>query len=341
MNKKLRTIQVTFISSIVALTTLSVVTLGTVLYATNATRIKQDISPTELHELTKNYPAVDTYLRTQEKAEPHFIKIANLIKSDQQKLLGQALVLTGLPVLLASGLLSYVLARKLVQPVEKTFEAQERFLQDASHEIRNPLAALSALIQEAQNTEDPKVLKKSLDSIERQTKGIVKLNEDMLLLERSKTNINKAKNQNLSELLLDVIDSEFAEASRLGVKIKANVAPDIVTYIADTDWVSICRNIIDNAVKYSAKGKTVSVSLAQHKQHVVLSVQDKGIGMPQEYIDRVGERFYRGENVGRTPGTGLGMAIVQQTLAANNGTIKIDSKVKRGTTITISLPIKK
>ena len=166
MNHKLRSIQTTFIISIVALTTLSVVGLGIVLYATNAIELRQKVSSTHLHELTRNYPAVEEYINSQKHAEPHFIKLASVVKSDQSNLLGRALIFTGVPTLLLSGLLAYALARKLVRPVEETFAAQERFLQDASHEMRNPLAALYAVIQQTKTSDDPKEIKKSLDSID-------------------------------------------------------------------------------------------------------------------------------------------------------------------------------
>lgn len=337
MNQKLRTIQKTFIVSIVGLAVLSVVSLGAVLYATNAIEIKHDVSSSELHSLTKNYPAVESYLQTQKHAEPHFIKIANLVKTDQQTLLGRALLFTGVPMLLLSGLIAYTLARRLVKPVEETFAAQERFLQDASHEMRNPLAALSAVIQEARNAKDPKDIKRSLDTLDRQSKQLVKLNEDLLTLERSKTNHSKATLQDISSLLLDVIDSEYAQASQRGIKIQAKVTKNIQIVISDTDWVCIARNLIDNAVKYSRDNSVVSVTLTHQKQSVILKVRDRGIGIPADQLSQIGERFYRGTNVGRISGTGLGLAIVSETLHAYGGSLSLESKPAKGTTVTAVL----
>lgn len=345
MNQKLKNIQKTFIISIISLTFVSVVSLGAVLFATNAVTLRHTVSSTELHSLTKSYPEVEAYLDSQKKAEPHFIRIANLVKSDQQRLLGRALFYTGVPILVLSVLLAYILAKRLVSPVEESFNAQERFLQDASHEMRNPLAALFAVVQDAQHDANakgaPASTRKNLRTIEQQTQQLVKLNEDLLQLERSKTNHDRAKVIDISELLLDVIDSKTAQATVRGIKFKNNISPKISLVMTDVDWVCIAQNLIDNAIKYSKDSGVISIGLAQKKQQVVLTVHDRGIGIPADQIDHIGQRFFRSNNVGRTPGTGLGMAIVHQILESYNGTMDIASKPGKGSTFTITLPSKK
>ncbi len=340
MNKKLRMIQKTFIVSIVALVTISLMTLSTILYATNAIEVNKDVTSSQLHDLTKGYPEVAAYLDSQKNAEPHFIRIANLIQADQQALLVRGLLLTGIPILILSGLLAYVLAGKLVKPVEEAFSAQERFLQDASHEMRNPLAALYAVIQEAKNQKDVDKLQASLSTLERQAQQLVKLNDDLLLLERSKTNHSKAKLQDISELLLDVIDSEYAHAKQHKITITHSVDKGINKLIDQADWVSITRNIINNAIKYSKPGSRVTISLKIHKQRITFKVKDKGIGIPADQLGQIGERFYRASNVGRKTGTGLGMAIVRQTVEAYQGNYLVTSKQGKGTTVIIHLPLR-
>lgn len=341
MDQKLKNIQNSFIISIVSLAVLSVISLGTVLYATNAIDLRKNVTSSELHQLTKNYPAVESYLQTQKKAEPHFIKIANLVKSDQQALLGRALIYTGIPILLFSILLAYFLARKLVRPVEKTFADQERFLQDASHEMRNPLAALYAVVQDARSSNNPKDKDKALTTIDRQVKQLVKLNDDLLLIERSKQKNAKLPTINISDLSLDVIDSVYAQANQHNISIKSNIDSEILLLIDDKDWVCLVRNIIENAIKYSPDKSSVVATLKSTKTHVILEVKDKGIGIPENEIANLGERFYRGKNVGRIGGTGLGLAIVYQIVSKYKGTINIASVHKKGTVVSIKLPLKK
>lgn len=345
MNQKLKNVQKTFIISIISLTFVSVVSLGAVLFTTNAVALRHTVSSTELHSLTKSYPDVEAYLATQKKAEPHFIRIANLVKSDQQRLLGRALLYTGVPILILSVLLAYILARRLVTPVEESFNAQERFLQDASHEMRNPLASLSAVVQDAQNDGTIKdaspSIRKSLHTIELQTQQLVKLNEDLLQLERSKTSHDRARKVDVSDLLLDVIDSKTAQAIRRKITLKHDISPAISLVMTDQDWICITQNLIDNAIKYSWDSSKITIKLQQIKHDVILSVQDKGIGIPADQIDHIGQRFFRSNNVGRTPGTGLGMAIVHQILESYQGTMTIKSLQNKGSTFTVVIPIKK
>lgn len=341
MDQKLKNIQNSFIFSIVGLAALSVISLGAVLYATNAIDLRQNVTSSELHQLTENFPAVESYLQSQKKAEPHFIKIANLVKSDQQALLGRALLYTGIPILLFSVLLAYTLARKLVRPVEKTFADQERFLQDASHEMRNPLAALYAVVQDARTSNDQKAKDKSLATIDRQVKQLVKLNDDLLLIERSKQKLANLSSINISDLTLDVIDSVYAQANQRKIVLKDSIDSNVQISVDDKDWVCLVRNIIENAIKYSPDKSKIAISLKKNKNCIVFEVKDKGIGIPKDEIANLGERFYRGKNVGRIGGTGLGLAIVYQIAHKYNGLITIESKQQKGTLVRIKLPTKK
>lgn len=340
MEQKLKNIQNSFVVSIVGLVILSVISLGVVLYATNAIDLRKNVTSSELHQLTENFPAVESYLQSQKKAEPHFIKLANLVKSDQQALLGRALLFTGIPILIFSILLAYFLARKLVRPVEKTFADQERFLQDASHEMRNPLAALYAVVQDGRSSDNPKDKEETLNTIDRQVKQLIKLNDDLLLIERSKQKTANLSIINVSDLTSDVIDSVFAQANQRHIILKSSIEPSALLQVDDKDWVCLVRNIIENAIKYSADKSRISILLKKNKHFVIFEVKDRGIGIPGDEIANLGERFYRGKNVGRVGGTGLGLAIVYQIIHKYHGTIDISSKVKKGTTVLIKLPVK-
>jgi signal transduction histidine kinase len=103
----------------------------------------------------------------------------------------------------------------------------------------------------------------------------------------------------------------------------------------------VLDNLLDNAVKYSPRGGAVNVSIAMEKdQLAVLSVSDRGEGIPDADLPHIFERFQRGQNVkGRIPGTGIGLAGVQRIVQEHQGTIDVDSQVGVGTTFTIRLPL--
>ncbi len=101
----------------------------------------------------------------------------------------------------------------------------------------------------------------------------------------------------------------------------------------------ILNNLLSNAVKYSPAGTSVLVALWCDDNHVIISVQDAGIGIPSEQQSRLFQPFYRARNVGTIPGTGLGLAIVKQAIDLHGGEITVESAVDEGTTFTITLPL--
>lgn len=335
MQSRLRRIRRTFTISIISLSMLSVALLGIALYETSVIRFGGAVSSAQLHELVSDYPEVSKYLIEQKQSEAHFVKIANLVKNDQQRLLGRALLTAAGLVTLISGLLGYLLARKLLRPVQETYERQEVFLQDAAHEMRNPLAAMSAVVQQAVGPKsNPSVQRKALDTLGRQTKHLVKLNEDLLLIEKPR-NIGVSKNANISELLEDVIDSLRPQAisKKIKVQLSTSLAP-IKWPIASEDFVCVARNIIENAIKYSSSdSKKVEVSIVIIKNVLSLTVKDQGIGIPEDELSYIGQRFFRAKNVARTEGTGLGIALVESIVESHGGTVHISSQKNKGTTV--------
>lgn len=339
IEKRLSQIKTRFVITIVILATVSVAALAITLSATNAVSFNKDISPQKIDTLTKNYPEVTQYLTEQKQYEAHFVTLANLVKSDQQQLLMNALLYTVLPILLLVGIVSFFVAHKLLRPIKESFESQEQFLQDAAHELRNPLAALYAVAQEAKARPKNSNLTDIMDTIERQVKQVVKLNEDLLALEKAKTAITETLPHNISDLTYDVIDGLTFKANSLRVKITTDIAPDINALIRDEDWVCICNNLIDNAIKYSKPKSIVNVQLTKNKKRAVLVVTDQGIGIPEREIKKIGNRFYRGTNSGRVTGTGLGIAIVNQTVISYKGSLSVRSEQNKGTVVTVDVQI--
>jgi signal transduction histidine kinase len=102
----------------------------------------------------------------------------------------------------------------------------------------------------------------------------------------------------------------------------------------------VLDNLLDNAVKYSPRGGTVAVGVASVERLAILSVSDRGEGIPAADLPHIFERFRRGRNVeGRIPGTGIGLAGVSRIIELHEGTISVESQIGVGTTFTIKLPI--
>ncbi len=338
MQQRVDRIRRLFTVSIVGLCIASMLSLLLVLYISSAIGFSETTSPEELESLVAGYPAVANYLEEQKDSQAHFITLGNLIKDDQQQMLGRAALMAAVPLLLASALLGYLLARYLLRPVTESYDSQERFLQDAAHELRNPLATMSAVIQQARQSGNKEDAAAQLDILERQTEHLVRMNEDLLFLERK--NNRSAEPIDVSELLRDVAETLQADAHKKGVKIKV-IGENVTLAIHPDDFICLARNIIENAIKYSKENVSgiVTASIVMKSKTVVLRIDDQGIGIPVSELPRIGERFYRAGNVARRPGTGLGFAIVRKVAADYNADVKIESTPNKGTTVIVLFKI--
>jgi two-component system phosphate regulon sensor histidine kinase PhoR len=168
----------------------------------------------------------------------------------------------------------------------------------------------------------------------RQTKRLIRINEDLLYLER-RTPGETINEVNVSELLEDVLEDMQASIINKKLNLEKKIQTDIMIKIDPKDFIKMSRNIIENAIKYSNIGKKLIVNLHQDKR-IVLLVKDQGIGIPAQDIEHIGERFYRSKNVGNVDGTGLGIAIVKKVSNIYGSDLSIVSKVDHGTTVKIT-----
>jgi len=321
-----------FIAVIILVSIVSVAALSLAIYQANSSQIDNSISSGELHSVVEGNEAVVSYLEEEKDFEAHFITIANLVKDDQRSSITRAIVYTTIPIVLAAGVLGYMAARYLLRPVRESYESQERFMQDAAHELRNPLAAMSLSIENAQSSTTDSQL---LSTMKRQTNRLIRINEDMLYLER-RTPGATIKDVNISELTEDILEDLRPSITHKKLRIKAHIEPNIMKKIDTKDYIKLAGNIIENAIKYSKKNTTITVGLRTGKS-VELIVKDQGIGIPKQDIPHIGQRFYRSKNTGNIHGTGLGIAIVHKVLNVYGGTLTVDSTINKGTTITVSM----
>lgn len=332
ITKQFQTVARRFILIVVSLSVLSVGLLSFVLYQTNSIRFGGDVSSSELQEVIRDDEVVVEYLESEKDFEAHFVTIASLIKQDQQQSLGEALLLTTVLVILIVTAISYLVAKYLLKPVRESYESQERFLQDAAHELRNPLAAMSLAIENVNKSDTDKGF---LKTMRRQTKRLIRINEDLLYLER-RTPGNRISEVNISELLEDVLEDLQASITDKKLNLVVKIQKNVQLKIDPKDFIKMSQNIVENAIKYSKSGKKLTVHLSQDKQ-IVLLVKDQGIGIPEKDVEHIGERFYRAKNVGKVDGTGLGIAIVKKVLNVYGGDLSISSKTNHGTSVKITL----
>jgi heavy metal sensor kinase len=231
----------------------------------------------------------------------------------------------------------------MIARLERSFEETRRFTADAAHELRTPLtvirnAAEVALRSPRQPEQYCRVLGEMLEEVERLTR----LAEQLLFLCREDAGLIplSATVMRLDDLVRDAVEHlrVVAEAKGLALECTQLAACPIR---GDADQLRrLLFNLLDNAIKFTPAGGTVSVGLERPNGEARVIVEDAGIGIPPEHLPHVFERFYRVDpsRNGDVEGTGLGLAIAQSIAEAHAGSIEMESTVGVGTRAILTLP---
>lgn len=322
-----------FVVTIICLVASVVALAWGTLYWYSATTLSSPAKLSEVHQSTQNNPALAEYIQDQAAYQAHFVSLATDIKAQEAARVTQALAVTSVTLIIIGGIAAVIIARRLIRPVEEAYDSQERFIQDAAHELRNPLAALNVALQQARPADKRTPLFKTF---QRQTKRLISINEDLLFLERR--NKRPVELVNVSELLNDVAEELQPMAAAHHIKLVVDNEAGIQKTMSATDYIRLTKNVIDNAIKYSPADTSIHIHQRKQKGLILVTVGDQGIGIPIKDQKQIGERFFRAGNVGALDGTGLGLAIVRKILRLYGGTFEIESSPGTGTTIQIKLP---
>jgi two-component system phosphate regulon sensor histidine kinase PhoR len=227
--------------------------------------------------------------------------------------------------------------------LKKLESARQEFVANVSHELRTPLSLIKGYVETLLDgaRDNPEVATKFLQTIDRNAERLKLLIEDLLTiseLESGHVKLNLSTVA-LSPVVAKVLEDFKARAAAKSVKL-VNQAPDLAVR-ADVDRLEqVLGNLVDNAIKYGGAECTVTVGgNAQEGGQVQVFVQDDGLGIPPEALDRVFERFYRVDKARSREqgGTGLGLAIVKHLIQSHGGRVWATSEPGRGTTFYFTL----
>lgn len=231
----------------------------------------------------------------------------------------------------------------LTDRLQTTENARRRFVSDASHELKTPLAAIRLLTDSILQTDniDPETTREFVADIGQEAERLSRITEDLLRLTRLDNSIlDPPVTVDVLPVLEQVMRMMSLVAQEKGVDLTYEAA-DGCTVLATKDEIyQVIYNLTDNAVKYSAVGGTVQVSLMAEENQVVLSVTDNGVGIPEEDLPRIFERFYRVDKARSRAagGTGLGLSIVSDTVKRRGGTVSAANRPQGGAVFTVCWP---
>ena len=231
----------------------------------------------------------------------------------------------------------------MLDRLESAFEAQRRFIQDASHELRNPLAVIRTNLDVALANPDPDAeeLRRTAAVVERTAARMSRLVDDLLAYARHGLPDQPSERVDLRAITTETVDEFAAPADARGVTITQRIGSEVHVSGDRTALKQALANLIGNAVRLARPGSAVAVEAGVKDSWAFVSVADEGPGIAEEHQDKVFERFWRAPGQPETDGerrSGLGLTIVREIAERHGGTIALASQPGRGSTFVLWLP---
>ena len=223
-------------------------------------------------------------------------------------------------------------------------EAERRqFVSDASHELKTPLASIKLLSDSIlQNEMDMETTREFVGDIGNEADRLNRMTQELLSLSRIDAELEQEHEiLNVAPTVRRVIRMLSGIAQKADITIEQDLEENCPILIIGDDLYQIAFNLVENGIKYNLPGGKLTVSLRRCEDNAILQFSDTGVGIPEDAIDHIFERFYRVDKARsrKTGGSGLGLAIVRSMVERNQGQIQVESTVGQGSVFTVSFPI--
>ena len=235
-----------------------------------------------------------------------------------------------------------VVMNSMLDRIELSYESQKQFVSDASHELRTPISVIQgyADMLGRWGKDDPQVLQEGIDAISQEASNMKDLVQDLLFLAR-----HDKKTLMMEMSVFDPVDllSEIKKEAEMVTPQDSFVMDpsDHLQLQADRNMIKqVMRILLDNAVKYTPSGGTITMGCRAGKNACILTMKDTGEGISSEDLPRIFDRFYRADKARKSDvgGHGLGLSIARIIVVAHGGKIRVRSKVGEGTLFTVEIP---
>jgi len=235
----------------------------------------------------------------------------------------------------------------MVERVHASGQSQKDFVANVSHELKTPLTSIQGFAQAIldDTADSPEAKKQAAQIIYNESGRMHRMALDLLDLARFEGGIAdlKMSTVDIGVLLRGIVEKFTPQAQKAGVRLQVNIQNNLPLLIADGDRLAqVFTNLMDNALKFTPVNGQVTLSAVSFGDEMELSVTDTGIGVENEALPRLFDRFYQVDASragGDKHGAGLGLAIVKEIVQAHGGRIIVRSQVEHGTTFVINLPL--
>jgi signal transduction histidine kinase len=235
----------------------------------------------------------------------------------------------------------------MVARVQSSRNSQRNFVANVSHELKTPLTSIQGFAQAILDgtADEPEARKQAAEVIYNESGRMHRMVLDLLDLARLDAGTADLKMSPLNvSVLLNAIAEKFSPmAGKAGVTVTVNVPADLPVFLGDGDRLAqVFTNLVDNALKFTSAGGKIELKAELAGEHMQVSVQDSGRGIPASALPHIFDRFYQADSSrpgGKKHGAGLGLAIVLETVQAHGGRISVRSQEGQGTTFVVNLPL--
>ena len=230
---------------------------------------------------------------------------------------------------------------RMFQRLQKAFEAEKQFASDASHELRTPTAIILSQCEDAlENAATLDQARAALQAVMDQAERMAALIAQLLLLARTSDGDQRLSRERveLSELAALVAEQVSEAAAARQITVETHIQPALAVEGDETMLLRLLINLAENAVKYGRQGGWVRLTLTGDDRTVTGEVEDNGIGIAPENLDKVWNRFWQADPARSTQGAGLGLSMVKWIAEAHGGSVRVRSTLGRGTVFSFTLP---
>ena len=231
----------------------------------------------------------------------------------------------------------------LTEKLQTSENKRHRFVSDASHELKTPLASIKLLSDSILHNEmDMGTVREFVGDIGNEADRLNRMTQKLLSLSR----IDGQPDADceiiyMAPTLQRVVRMLSGLAAEQEITIETDLSGDSPVLILEDDLYQIAFNLVENGIKYNVRGGKLAISLLTQDDNAIMQIKDTGMGIPEDAMPHIFERFYRVDKARsrKTGGSGLGLAIVRTMVERNQGSITVDSQVGNGTTFTVTFPI--
>lgn len=244
-----------------------------------------------------------------------------------------------------SEITGHIIVLEDITPLKNLEKMRRDFVANVSHELKTPITTIKGFVETIQENEitDQNTLNRFYNIISEESDRLSRLVSDILVLSQLENSVGIKKEQqllNVQNEVHQIFDLLGMGARAKGIELLFSGDKQAEIFFKPDEFRQMMINLVDNGIKYSEADKKIEVIVRETEDKIEIVVKDDGFGIPSQDIDRIFERFYRVDKSRSKEkgGTGLGLAIVKHIIINNKGTIRVESRVGRGTAFYISFP---